>query len=353
MDMEFHYYITYLITTRAGFDAKTAQTIAYASQYVDDNDIVYEISANSPQAYSNYISQTINILAPQSKLLRIYPLFHFVPGEYSQDSTRRCDGKLHLLNTTPNSKNARDILSSALNTQNPYRIGLACHTYADTWAHQNFTGNYDVFNAIKSGILSRWIIPRIGHAGARKDPDRINMTWEDPRLIQSLSNRENTPIYLEAVRCMFEHMRRHINANCPSSRVSSDGDKLIKDIRTAIGGTKPADGTSRIKRYRSLSRMPEYGGNELEEYDVDAWMDHAVNEEVRAFRIRAKTVIRRQLLDMFSKAVPKVRDIYTWRDPDNYTSTDWYSFQVAVKEHQAEAQEILQPVFSQMGLENW
>ena len=38
MDIEFHYYMTFLIAGKAGFGEEDAFTIAYASQYVDDND---------------------------------------------------------------------------------------------------------------------------------------------------------------------------------------------------------------------------------------------------------------------------------------------------------------------------
>ena len=38
MNTEFHYYITYLIAAKAGFPAEEARLLAYASQYVDNND---------------------------------------------------------------------------------------------------------------------------------------------------------------------------------------------------------------------------------------------------------------------------------------------------------------------------
>ncbi|MEN1760391.1 DUF6765 family protein [Anoxynatronum sibiricum] len=47
--------------------------------------------------------------------------------------------------------------------------------FADTWAHQNFTGYYDAFNAMK-GPLNR-AFPRIGNAGAGKRPDRVDHFW--------------------------------------------------------------------------------------------------------------------------------------------------------------------------------
>jgi hypothetical protein len=37
MDIEFHYYMTYITALRAGFRVDDAYTIAYSSQY-DDND---------------------------------------------------------------------------------------------------------------------------------------------------------------------------------------------------------------------------------------------------------------------------------------------------------------------------
>jgi hypothetical protein len=43
MDREFHSYMTYIIALRAGFETDDAYTIAYSSQYTDDNDTPYEI----------------------------------------------------------------------------------------------------------------------------------------------------------------------------------------------------------------------------------------------------------------------------------------------------------------------
>lgn len=42
MDMEFHYYITYLIAVRAGFSTTESSNPAYSSQFLDDNDLVFK-----------------------------------------------------------------------------------------------------------------------------------------------------------------------------------------------------------------------------------------------------------------------------------------------------------------------
>jgi hypothetical protein len=79
MDVEFHYYMTYIIALRAGFKTDDAYTIAYSSQYTDDNDTPYEILGDDVP-YKNYVSQTTDITKPKEELLRIHPYFHFFPG---------------------------------------------------------------------------------------------------------------------------------------------------------------------------------------------------------------------------------------------------------------------------------
>lgn len=202
MDIEFHYYITYLVAARAGYTPQQASVIAYASQYVDDNDIIHEINVGLDSYYSNYISQTMNIFKPKRKLLRIYPLFHFIPGEPMAESARRKDGKLHYLNTTPNSMNAQAVLQAALNTGDLYRLGIAVHAYVDTWAHENFVGYFDEMNALK-GLLEKANVELIGHAAAKHDPDRIGVVWHDCRLVSERGKRNN----LESFQCGFFVLR--------------------------------------------------------------------------------------------------------------------------------------------------
>ena len=92
MDFEFHYHITGIIAQRAGFSENDAKTIAYASQFVDDNDVILNVTdRKTEQAYSNYISQNMDILKPKKTLMRIYPIFHFVPGYPMAESVRRKD----------------------------------------------------------------------------------------------------------------------------------------------------------------------------------------------------------------------------------------------------------------------
>ncbi len=167
MDIEFHYYQT-LIAKRAGFGLNEAYKIAYASQYVDDNDIIFEINKDDAHYYKNYISQTINILKP--KLLQIYPFFHFIPGNYDDLHARRKDGKMHLLNTTPNSSNAHAIFDNAM-----------------------------------KGVLEK-ALPDIRHADAKHSPDLPGLIWKDERLISAHSRVNNRQRFLEAANQLFHKL---------------------------------------------------------------------------------------------------------------------------------------------------
>ncbi|HOE16503.1 MAG TPA: hypothetical protein PLX02_03430 [Syntrophorhabdaceae bacterium] len=245
MDMEFHYYITYFIALRAGFAPGDAYVIAYASQYTDDNTTVYRINKGGPGEYSNYISQTSNILKPQKELMTVYPAFHFMPGtvgEISGDCARRRDGKLHLMNTIPDSINSRQLLQAALDSHDPYRIGIATHMYADTFAHQNFVGFEESFNGMKG--LFEGIVPDIGHADAGHQPDKMSLSWEDRRLVQSHSKIDNRERFLEAARCIYQGYADYLH-------VLPDSGKLTAQIAKATG--KREDGKkARIDRYKKL-----------------------------------------------------------------------------------------------------
>jgi len=68
----------------------------------------------------------------------------------------------------------------ALRTRNLHRIGLALHTFSDTWAHQNFTARDEDWNRLDQGNR----LPAPGHAQAGWVPDLGLVEWDDPRLKQ-------------------------------------------------------------------------------------------------------------------------------------------------------------------------
>ncbi len=340
MDIEYHFYITYIIALRAGFDKNKAYKIAYSSQYTDDNDVEQlTINKGKPDAYEVYISQTMNIFKPREERLRIYPIFHFFPGtpeETLKLSLRRCDGKLHLLNTTPCNSNALKLINATLKSNNPYRIGIATHTFVDTYAHQSFVGFKDEFNGMK-GILNK-LIPDIGHADARYAPDWPALKWQDERLISKDKDINNKDRFLEASGKLFELYRRHLTPGCPKQKLEKDKKTLLRDIDRAIGeyDKKNKKKNRRINRYLNL-----IGDNLVEDYNERSWFKVAVKKQ-------------RKDSGSGSRRRRHFKWDYIWQD--NYVRSDWYKFQQAVKAHQKKAKEILKPVFEQTEvakLDNW
>lgn len=330
MDIEFHYYMTYLISVKGGFGPEDAKVIAHSSQYVDDNDIIFEIDKGQASAYRNYISQTMNILKPKAKLLRIYPLFHFIPGDPRANSAWRKDGKMHWLNTTPNSVNANNVMDAALASGDLYRIGIACHGYVDTWAHQNFIGYYDEFNAL-AGPLSQ-ALPNIGHADAQHNPDWPALVWQDTRLIDE--RVDNKTRFLEAAQHLLAKFMKYTDPKATMKTISECSSQLVDDLGKAIGERDQSNekAKERIARYRKLSATAVYGDAELEKYDDDKWLDEAVNEKVRGLRDKSDSMLTRW---------DPLTDVYNWKDRSNYENTHWYRFQEAVKAHQEETWDIL------------
>ena len=330
MDFEFHYYMTYLIAARAGFDPHDARLLAYSSQFIDDNDMVLEIDKGKSSAYGNYISQTMNILKPKRELFRIYPLFHFIPGDPKARTAWRKDGKMHWLCTTPDSRNANAIMDDAIKSKNVYRIGIAAHGYADTWAHQNFTGYYEDFNAMDTAL--GFIAPNIGHADAGHNPDEPALCWRDPRLLSEAV--DNKARFLDAARQLYGKFARFVDPKISDAVLKRTQRALSRDLSKAIGGRDQTNNGSptRVSRYLELARRPNYGGCDLPKYEEDQWFSEAVNEDVRGFRDRSDNPLLR---------FDPLTDRYTWKSGRRYKQSHWYRFQEAIKTQQEHAWNIL------------
>jgi len=322
MDIEFHFYITYIIAKKAGFKKDEAYIIAYSSQYVDDNDTVYTIEKNSDNEYSNYISQTKDIFKPQEEIMRIYPAFHFMPGTYGEianDSARRRDGKLHLMNTIPDNENSRRLLDAALNSYNLYRIGIATHMYSDTFAHQNFVGFKDTFNDIK-GFLETFI-PSIGHADAKFQPDTPGLLWKDERLVPSHLHVNNKKRFLKALKAIYEKYTTYLH-----TPMNDEHEQIFDAIGNAMDEYSREE---RIKSYKTLA------GDDIE-YDEHEWIDNAIE-----YTHDLDSIVS------INGSIEMDKTGYLWKK--HYKSSHWYQFQEAVKAHQRLAMDmVLRSIFAKM-----
>ena len=297
MEKDFHYYIVYALAKLACLN--NAEIIAYASQFVDDNnegqfkvdgeDISFPERIGIEGRKDHYYPIMTQSLSPKSLDIYVqkyvYVPFHFLPG----DDSVEIEGVKNKLNTTPDSRNARSLLNAALAGNNPYRMGIALHTYADTWSHQNFTGLREEWNALYPWYnVFKSIVPNIGHAEAGHAPDVISETWTDYRLHKKINNQERA---LEAIERTYEALNG--SKRGPQWNAVEDAFKQI---------VHEPDYDARIKAVSAFLTARNLG--EIPDYNKDSWIDAALD---------------RSGDDIIMKP--------------NFTDTDWYRFHQAAKDH--------------------
>lgn len=185
MEIDFHYYATYLAAGLAGYDTvppnettlSDAAKIAYAAQYVDDldesrvleNDAFIIQSRDFTPVATVQTSKQIAALevgigewAPEKlqKLRQVWSAFHFLPGNYGDNPERLPYGNPAVLRSNkenyaqigaefqlmcrPNSILVGQMINNLAQHANEdyflHLLGLRMHVMADTWAHMNYAG---------------------------------------------------------------------------------------------------------------------------------------------------------------------------------------------------------------------
>ena len=226
MNIEFHYYIVHFLCKHAGFSPQEAQVVSYSSQFIDHNIITYAIDTGR-ETYRTIPTQNYGFW-DQAFPKEVYIPFHFFPGDPDHPACARADGKVNPLNCTPNSPLLKELLISGLRSKDLYRIGIALHTYADSWAHQNFSGALEDWNALEQ----RSLVPSIGHAHALKKPDVLDLMWKDPRLPGDRRTVSNRARFFRAARQIYKYLRTYNRLGF------GDLDLVMWELERIVGSTE-------------------------------------------------------------------------------------------------------------------
>ena len=305
MEKDFHYYLVYAISKVTGFEK--ADIISFLSQFVDDNN-EGQFSIDDQPAFfpekieadgGHYYPIMTQSLSPKSLnpyvQKYVYVPFHFIPGENSVV----IKGKKNPLSTTPDSPNARAVLKKAFESNNPYRMGIALHSYADTWSHQNFTGLQEGWNSIYPWYnVFKSIVPNIGHAEAGHSPDVISEDWTDHRIGAKIVNSKRA---LQATAEIYKTMRRKTGSGPYWTEIQ-------KDFRQIIKATDYDDRKIKIDDF-----LAENGLGAIPKYTKSDWIDAALDRREEKIVMRA-----------------------------GFAETDWYRFHQAAKSHFATVLELTQ-----------
>lgn len=257
MNEEFHYYVVAFLCKQAGLRPDESTRIAYSSQYTDNALVPYEVHTDG----SRYLTQVTHHFGfwDSSQETEVWIPFHFYPGDPSHPAARRADGTTNRFSVTPDSPNVKKLLVAALKTRNPYRVGIALHTYADSWAHQNFSGRRETWNSVDALSL----IPPIGHAQVMRSPDDLYAVWQDPRLVAGERQISNYERFLAAARKIYKYLATF------NRRDFDDVDFVMERLVDIVG----APNRPRTAEERKLDFLI---ATEVEEYRRNDWKDRAV-----------------------------------------------------------------------------
>jgi len=296
MQRDFHYYAIKALAQIAGFLPEEAQIIAYASEYVDDatDHQILELNYIPEISFELLDGKNFNPICTAHKGLQminalntdvqksIYIPFHFLPeiGE---------KGEVNYI-TKPDSKIGRQLVTNALNeiktaegelrTQKLIKLGIALHSYADTWAHQNFSGRHNSkendITDIEILTKNVWeplsqiqkmefnIMPDIGHAEAHNMPDLSQLKWRYTKVSNKNGIiRDNTVILMQASFKIFELFKLI---------ASSDNEWIDDDYKfLQCYNQKTNDLNIKCKFY--TTKFPKIEFN----YDENLWKTQAIN----------------------------------------------------------------------------
>jgi hypothetical protein len=158
MDANFHYYVTYTAAHEAGFTDADAVIIAQAARYVDEN---LDAACPSFQNVSELVMGNMDLLNSKEnirKILEIWPVYHFLPGDFGKMSEdMKFDSAVNenlyriicgtggplarvITDEAYTFANNNTLANNRFNETALHRIGITMHVLADTFAHQRFAG---------------------------------------------------------------------------------------------------------------------------------------------------------------------------------------------------------------------
>ena len=322
MNAEFHYYVVAMLARRAGFAGAEADELAYASQYTDHALVSYQV--RGPGVRYDTITTHHFGFWDKAQEYQVWIPFHFVPGDPDAAARVRTDRRKNALAVTPNGARAKELLVSALKTRNIMRIGIALHTFADTWAHQNFTGRNEQFNRFDQNSL----VPPIGHAHAGRAPDKLEERWEDPRLIAAERRINNRDRFFQAARKVYRYLATY------NRRDFSDEELVLTELESIIG--RP--GQERSFEERTLDFIIR---EDITEYRRNDWKAEAIELDDTTGDEDVSNMMDKYLWlkhELKNRTGSKRRTV---RPKPGFFNSRYYRWHEAAKEHYAEAVRVL------------
>lgn len=333
MQVDSHFYVTYILCRWAGLDHSKAHRVAHSSQYVDDNTLFKLIKFSDSSIYKPECTAhdviDIDQLNSYDNAEVLVP-YHFYPNSES-GKTVFFDSNTSLKSLVFN--------ESVPNNIDPYiYLGILLHVVADSYSHQEFYGfrtndNQVTANTSKiKGRLSafyskfRMIFSRslpIGHAAALEFPDVPGLKWSYIRDNKTFIV-DNEYIFLQAYKSMYSVILFFIK-NILKERCNREKDTDYISIMLSVMLEDFAE-KYRSEEYR-CTRWKEFIKGDFSQevkYDKNAWIDLAFTSTKTSFLDKI----------LFKPVFDYVRCSY--KDCRlSFINSDWYKFQECAKHYRS------------------
>jgi hypothetical protein len=289
MQTDFHFYAVYAICRLSGFSAMDAKTAAYASQYTDDavdgRTIHFDnggsfnpvLTAHRTLSFANFT------LEVQKK---IHLSFHFIPSLAGSGADRRA------FLTQPACRLAEELVDRALARKGEpdylHSLGIALHSFADTFSHRDFSGllgpenDAELVRAGGRGTVSRFLrrlwhhvmeflLPAIGHGELMNLPDTPYAFYSYFNFFENreIRNIRNTERFLAAAGRIFMKL---------GGRAWEKHEPVFRSLFRYRGALE-----QRVARWERAVRENAFGFSEGEadktlKYDPLEWQNLAIRE---------------------------------------------------------------------------
>lgn len=291
MQIDFHYAVVYVLARISGYTKDEANVVAGASQYVDDAVWERPIFFKSGEIYKPMASAHKMLDYRNFKELAnrlSWVSYHFLPGNCNEkaDSLLQRPFEERLI-CTPNSPLAQDMVEEVLSRRDEalglYRLGIALHVYADTWAHQGFSGIESRCNRAKlmedepvgksyrdklsnffSGIFDNSVgefletVMPLGHGAVLGCPDKPYLEWKYLNHQGMEIRRNNTDIFMDAIHHIYPLLFR-FKTGCSPAQVNPLPRKAIHRIREVFESNCIADDRQRLQVWLDAIAAHDFG----------------------------------------------------------------------------------------------
>ena len=340
MQIDGHHTLTYVVSRLAGLSHEDADIVAYSAQYVDeainkgvikfDNGAMYHRTAS---AHKMLDYRNSDKLANH----RVWVPFHFLPGNGGLPAGENPDGTfINKLTCKPDSYVAGDMLKAMMldrdKSYSLHRLGITLHVYADTFAHQGFSGVNHKLNEVtelscgnvekeqsfiekmKSYFVSK-ALP-LGHGASLSHPDKPFLTWSYKDGGGQLIERDNHQIFCDAADAMCRVVQCYIAKDLSMDMQGKSGlpekDKAL--ISKLLADFTNEDGDERHAAWLDIlsSNNFSFGPVELD------------------FKPKGKGSWKYQAIKQ-DKEVDEDSDLFTYH-PD-FLHSDWKLFHDALQAH--------------------